>query len=267
LYLINPVHPVKDRRSTCLGAAMPDDTMLWRADLVPQYHAYRAELLAAIDGVLETGRYILAREGATFEQEFAAYLGAEHVGGVANGTDALVLALRILGVGPGDEVITTAFTAFPTIGAIFSVGATPVFVDICPDSLLLDVEQVPAAITPKTRAVVPVHLFGNLVDVERLPEVVGPDIPIIEDPAQAHGSRLRGRAAGTFGDLAGFSFYPTKNLGSYGDGGAIAVKDPERAERLRLLRNHGMPDKDHAEIAGLNSRLDELQAAVLRVKL
>ena len=245
---------------------MPDP-MLWRADLVPQYHAYRDEILAAVERVLDTGRYILAREGTAFEEEFAAYLGAEHVVGVANGTDALVLALQILGVGPGDEVVTTAFTAFPTIGAIFSVGATPVFVDICPDSLLIDIERVPAAITPKTRAIMPVHLFGNLVDVERLREIVGPGIPILEDAAQAHGSTLRGRMAGTFGDLAGFSFYPTKNLGGYGDGGAIVVKDAEQAARLRLLRNHGMPDKDHAEIAGVNSRLDELQAAILRVKL
>jgi dTDP-4-amino-4,6-dideoxygalactose transaminase len=241
--------------------------MIWRCDLVPQYRAYQAEIDAAIAEVLATGRYVLAEQGARFEEEWARYLGVAHAIGVANATDGLTLALEAVGVRPGDEVITTAFTAIPTAAAIVDAGATPVFVDVDPDSFLLDLGEVAAAVTPRTRAVVPVHLFGNVVDVPRLRDVLGPTIPIVEDAAQAHGSTLAGVQAGTMGMCGVFSFYPTKNLGGYGDGGAVVTDDATLAERLRLRRCYGMVDKDHIAIPGVNSRLDELQAAILRVKL
>jgi dTDP-4-amino-4,6-dideoxygalactose transaminase len=177
------------------------------------------------------------------------------------------MALRVLGVEAGDEVITTPFTAIPTIGAVMELGATPVFVDIAPDTYLIDIDAVPSRITQRTRAVLPVHMFGNVVDIPRLRSLVGAGIPIVEDAAQAHGSRLGDRMAGTMGDFATFSFYPTKNLGGYGDGGAIVTGRAEDASRLRAMRNHGMVDKDTCMQAGFNSRLDELQAAILRVKL
>ena len=241
--------------------------MIRRCDLVPQYRAYQAEIDAAIHEVLASGRYVLAEQVARFEESFARYLGVAYAIGVGNATDGLTLALRAVGVEPGDEVITTPFTAIPTVSAIVDAGATPLFVDVCPDSFLLDGEQVAAALTARTRAVVPVHLFGNVVDVERLRDVVGPAMPIVEDAAQAHGSTLRGRHVGTMGTCGVFSFYPTKNLGGYGDGGAVVTNDGAVAERIRLLRNYGMVDKDHIVTHGTNSRLDELQAAVLRVKL
>lgn len=241
--------------------------MIWRCDLVPQYEAYREEIHEAIQRVLPTGRYILAAEVAAFEREFADYTGVEHCVGVANATDALTLALMAHGVGAGDEVITTPFTAIPTGAAIVDAGAKPVFVDIEADTFLMDLEKVAVAITPRTRAIMPVHIFGNVLDVERLREIAGPDMPIIEDASQAHGSTLRGRRAGSFGNAGIFSFYPTKNLGGYGDGGAIVTRDAGLAERLRLLRMYGMTDKDHTVTHGVNSRLDEIQAAILRVKL
>ncbi len=241
--------------------------MIWRCDLLPQYHAYRDEIHAAVDRVLESGRYILASEVAAFEKEFASYLGTQHCVGVANATDGLTLALMALGVGSGDEVITTPFTAIPTVSAIVDTGAKPVFVDICADTFLMDLDQVAAAITPRTKAVVPVHIFGNVVDMPRLREIVPTHIPIIEDASQAHGSTLDGRRAGSFGDASIFSFYPTKNLGGYGDGGAVATNRAELDAKLRLLRMYGMTDKDHTVTHGVNSRLDELQAAILRVKL
>jgi dTDP-4-amino-4,6-dideoxygalactose transaminase len=217
--------------------------------------------------VLSGGRYTLGPELEQFEREFARYLHVPDVIGVADGTRAIVLALRVLGVKPGAEVITTPFTAIPTIGAIIEAGAVPVLVDIDPDTYLVDLDRVAAAVTSKTRAVVPVHMFGNVVDILALRERIGPDIFIVEDAAQAHGSRLGASFAGTMGDIGTFSFYPTKNLGGYGDGGAIICRDPAIADRLRTLRNHGMRDKDICETPGTNSRLDELQAAILRAKL
>jgi dTDP-4-amino-4,6-dideoxygalactose transaminase len=234
---------------------------------VPQYRAHRAAIDAAIRGVLESGRYVLAENVAAFEREFAGYLGVEHAVGVNSGTDALILALRELGVRAGDEVITTPFTAIPTYAAIHHVGAVPVFVDIEPDTFLMDLAQVGAAITPRTRGVVPVHLFGNAVDVEALRAIVGPGRFILEDCAQAHGAEVRGRKAGSLGDAAAFSFYPTKNLGGYGDGGMVTTNDPDLASRLRLRRMYGMVNKDEFVTDGINTRLDELQAAILRVKL
>jgi dTDP-4-amino-4,6-dideoxygalactose transaminase len=241
--------------------------MIWRCDLVPQYHRYRREIELAMARVLESGRYILAEEVAAFEAEFAAYVGMPQGVGVANGTDALTLALMGLGVGPGDEVITSPFTAIPTASAIVDAGATPVFVDVDPDTYLIDIEQASRAVTSRTRAIMPVHIFGNVVDVARLRAAVGPGIPIIEDAAQAHGSRRGPVRAGALAEVSTFSFYPTKNLGGYGDGGMILTRDTALAERLRLLRMYGMTDKDHIVIHGVNSRLDELQAAILRVKL
>jgi dTDP-4-amino-4,6-dideoxygalactose transaminase len=241
--------------------------MIWRCDLVPQYLAYKAEIDAALQEVLASGRYILAEQVGAFEQEFARYLGVRHAIGVANGTDALTLALVALGIGPGDEVITTPFTAIPTVSAIVDTGATPVFVDVRPDTFLLDLDQVGAAVGPRTRAVVPVHLFGNVVDVAQLRARVGPEVAVVEDAAQAHGSTRAGRHAGTLGSCGAFSFYPTKNLGGYGDGGALVTDDEALAERVRRLRTYGMVDKDHIVEHGINTRLDELQAAVLRVKL
>jgi dTDP-4-amino-4,6-dideoxygalactose transaminase len=241
--------------------------MIWRCDLVPQYEAYRDEIHEAIDRVLHSGRYILASEVAAFEREFADYLGVKHGVGVANATDGLTLTLMALGIKSGDEVITTPFTAIPTVSAIIDAGARPVFVDICADTFLMDYEKVAAAITPRTKAIMPVHIFGNVLDVPRLREVAGPAIPIIEDASQSHGSTFRGRQSGSMGDVSVFSFYPTKNLGAYGDGGMVITNSAELFDRLRLLRMYGMRDKDHIVINGVNSRLDELQAAILRVKL
>jgi len=241
--------------------------MILRVDLQAQYLAYRAEIDAAVARVLGGGRYTLGPELEQFEVEFARYLHVPDVVGVADGTRAIVLALRVLGVKPGAEVITTPFTAIPTIGAIIEAGAVPVLVDIDPETYLVDLDQVAAAVTSRTRAVVPVHMFGNVVDIPALRERIGPDIFIVEDAAQAHGSRLGASFAGTMGDIGTFSFYPTKNLGGYGDGGAIVCHNPTIARQLRMLRNHGMRDKDICDTPGTNSRLDELQAAILRAKL
>ena len=172
-------------------------------------------------------------------------MGTHYAVGVANGTDALILALKALGVGVDDEVITTSFTAIPTVSPIVAVGAKPVFTDVDPASFLMDIEQVSQLVTSRTKAIIPVHIFGNMVDIERLRAILPRPIPILEDAAQAHGSTLRRRQAGSMGDASALSFYPTKNLGGYGDGGAIVTDDAELARKLRLLRMYGMIDKDH----------------------
>jgi dTDP-4-amino-4,6-dideoxygalactose transaminase len=241
--------------------------MIWRCDLVPQTEAYRTEILQAIERVLPSGRYILAGECAAFEQEYANYLGAKHCTGVANGTDGLTLALRAFDIGLGDEVITTPYTAIPTASAIIDAGATPVFVDIDPDTFLIDLNQVIKAITNRTRAIMPVHIFGNVVDIPKLRSLLPESIHIIEDAAQSHGSTFRGVQSGTMGDAGVFSFYPTKNLGALGDGGAVVTNCADIDARLRLLRMYGMVDKDTIVCDGVNSRLDEIQAAILRAKL
>jgi aminotransferase EvaB len=241
--------------------------MIWRCDLEPQTQGYRTEILQAIERVLPTGRYILADECAGFEREYASYLGVKHCAAVANGTDGLTLALRAFDIGSGDEVITTPYTAIPTASAIVDAGATPVFVDIKPDTFLIDLDQVLAAVTDRTRAVMPVHIFGNVVDIPNLRSAIPGSIRIIEDAAQSHGSTLAGVQSGTMGDSGVFSFYPTKNLGALGDGGAVVTNDPAIDARLRLLRMYGMVDKDTIVCDGVNSRLDEIQAAILRVKL
>jgi dTDP-3-amino-3,4,6-trideoxy-alpha-D-glucose transaminase len=236
------------------------DVPLFASSLEP----YHDRISDAIDRVARSGRYILGPEVEAFEREFAAYLGVRHCVGVANGTDALTIALRALGVGPGDEVVMPSFTFYATAEAALVMGAKPVFCDIDLDTFCVTPETVKAALTPRTKAIVPVHLFGNVAPVDELREL-GP--PILEDAAQAAGAELNGAKAGALGDAAAFSFFPSKNLPCLGDGGAIATDDDEVAERARLLRFHGSTDKATFTDVGYNSRLDEMQAAVLRVLL
>lgn len=237
-------------------------------DLRSPYRRLQAEIDAAMARVLSSGWYILGPEVRSFEAEFAAYLGVGEVVGVASGTDAVLLALRALGLGPGDEVITVAHTAVATVAAIELSGATPRLVDIDPNTCTLDPAQLAPAITPRTRAVIPVHLYGAPADMAAILSVArAHDLLVIEDCAQAHGARYRGHMVGTLGDVATFSFYPTKNLGALGDGGAVATSRPEIGERLRLLRQYGWRERYISDLPGYNSRLDELQAAILRVRL
>ncbi len=241
--------------------------MIWRCDLTAQYAEHSEAIDRAIREVLASGKYVHGPNVEAFESEFASYVGVSHAVGVNNGTDALMMAMWTLGIRRGDEVITTPFTAIPTYSAIRHVGAVPVFVDIDPETYLMDLSKVSAAITERTRLVVPVHLFGSVVDVPKLRAIVGNDIKILEDCAQAHGATLRGRAAGSFGDVAAFSFYPTKNLGAYGDGGMLVTNDAELARLAKSRRMYGMISKDEFVEDGINTRLDEIQAAILRVKL
>ena len=210
----------------------------------------------------------LGPQNDAFEQEFADYCGAAECVTVGNGTDALHLALRAAGIGPGDEVITVAHTFFATTEAIRMVGATPVFVDIDPDLYTLDPSQIEARLTPRTRAILPVHLYGQLADMEPIMRLAAAHgLTVIEDAAQAHGAAYRGRRAGAVGHLACFSFYFSKNLGAYGEAGAVTTSDPELAQRLRILRDHGSDRRYHHVEYGFNARMDEVQAAVLRIKL
>jgi dTDP-4-amino-4,6-dideoxygalactose transaminase len=218
--------------------------------------------------VLDGGRYILGDEVKAFESEFAGYLGAAHAVGVGNGTDALELALAAVGVGKGDEVVTVSHTAVATVAAIEHLGAVPVLVDIDPATFTMDPAAIEAAVTPRTRAIVPVHLYGQPADLAPIAEVARRrGLKLVEDCAQAHGARYHGKRVGSFGDAAAFSFYPTKNLGAIGDGGAVVTSDDEVAKRARLLREYGWAERYVSHLAGWNTRLDELQAAVLRVKL
>jgi dTDP-3-amino-3,4,6-trideoxy-alpha-D-glucose transaminase len=235
---------------------------------VPLFNSSLAPYMPAIEErlvrVARSGRYILGPEVEAFEREFAAYLGVKHCVGVANGTDALTIALRALGVRPGDEVVMPSFTFYATAEAALAAGAQPVFCDIDPETFCVTAETVKAALTPRTRAIVPVHLFGNVAPVGELCEL-GP--PVVEDAAQAAGAQLDGTSAGALGDAATFSFFPAKNLPCLGDGGAITTDDDDVAERARLLRFHGSKDKRTFTDVGYNSRLDEMQAAVLRALL
>jgi dTDP-4-amino-4,6-dideoxygalactose transaminase len=224
----------------------------------------RAELRAAIDGVLDSEHFILGPQVASFEQELAAYCGAAHGVGVANGTDAITIALRAIGVGPGDEVVVPSFTFYASAEAIPPTGASPVFCDIDPDTYCVTAETVRAALTPRTKAVVVVHLFGNVAPVAEI-EALG--VPVLEDAAQALGSTSTAGRPGALGRAATFSFYPSKNLGCFGDGGMIVTSDEHVAEQARILRFHGSRDKVDYEQLGYNSRLDELQAAIMRVQL
>lgn len=237
-------------------------------DLVQQYATIEAEVSDAVLGVLASGRYIGGPLVEDFEQQLAAYVGTSECVSCHSGTDALYLALRALEIGPGDEVITTSFSFFSTAGTISAVGATPVFVDIDARTFNLDIEQVAAAVTDKTRAIIPVHLFGQPMDMTAVMALAESfHLAVIEDCAQAVGAEWAGRKVGSIGHIGCFSFYPTKNLGACGDGGAITTNDPAIATAIRRLKNHGSQAQYiHLEI-GINSRLDALQAAILQIKL
>jgi dTDP-4-amino-4,6-dideoxygalactose transaminase len=238
-------------------------------DLAAQYGRIRAEVDGAMARVLETTAFIKGEDCGLFEKEFAAYCGAAHAVGVANGTDALILALRAYGVGPGDEVVTVANTFIATGEAILLNGARPVFVDVDPATFTMDPARLEAAITPRTKLVLPVHLYGHPADMDAIRAIAARHrLPVLEDAAQAHGAELRGRRAGTLGHAACFSFYPGKNLGAYGDAGMVVTDDGDFAARVRQIANHGGgANKYDNVVLGTNSRLDTLQAAVLRVKL
>ncbi len=237
-------------------------------DLKPLHSRLGAELAEAAERVLASGWYILGREVEAFERAFAEYHGGGEAVSVANGTDAIELALRAAGVGPGDEVITVAHTAVPTVCAIERAGATPVLVDIDPETYTIDPAAAAAAVTPRTSALVAVHLYGHPADLGALEPLCNKHgLFLVEDCAQSHGARYQGRKVGTFGQAAAFSFYPTKNLGAAGDGGAVLAADPALAARLRRIRNYGQSVRYRHEERGVNSRLDEMQAAILSVKL
>ena len=233
-------------------------------DLKAQLPAYRDAALARITELVDAQQFILGPAVASFEQQLAEYAGTAHAVGVSSGTDALLIALMALGIGPGDEVITTPFTFFATAGVISRLGARPVFADIEPDSFNLDPDRAKAAITDRTAAVIPVHLFGRICALDGWP-VDGPTI--VEDAAQSLGAGRGGKSVGQYGALACVSFFPSKNLGGFGDGGAILARDGDLAERVRCLRVHGAKPKYHHHIVGGNCRLDALQAGVLEVKL
>lgn len=237
-------------------------------DLVKQYEGIKQEVLSEIEGALEGMQLFLGKNVRAFEPAFAAYCGADHGIGVGSGTDALQLALLACDVGPGDEVITVSHTFFATTEAIVLAGARPVFVDIDEETCNMDPSKVEAAITGRTKAILPVHLYGHPVDMDPLIGLARAyGLKIIEDACQAHGSEYKGRRVGSLGDAACFSFYFTKNLGAYGEAGFITTSDPEIAGRCRMLRDHGQSIKYHHAFMGINGRLDEIQAAILNVKL
>lgn len=237
-------------------------------DLKASYLELKAELDAAYQRVMDSGWYILGREVEAFEAEFAEFCGVKHCVGVGNGLDALQLILKAMEVGAGDEVIVPANTYIATWLAASNVGATPVPVEPCGKTFNIDPTRIAAAITPRTKAIIPVHLYGQPADMDPINELAARHgLAVVEDAAQAHGARYKGRRTGSLGHAAGFSFYPGKNLGAQGDGGAITTDDDELARRVRMLRNYGSQQKYVHECQGVNSRLDELQAAFLRVKL
>jgi dTDP-4-amino-4,6-dideoxygalactose transaminase len=236
-------------------------------DLKAQYASIREEIRTAVDAVLESQYFILGPSVAECETLLAPYCGCAHAVGVSSGSDALLIALMAEGIGPGDEVITTPYTFFATAGCIARVGATPVFVDIRPDTFNIDPSQIEARITDKTKAVMPVHLYGQCADMDPILDVAGRHrLPVIEDAAQAIGAEYKGRRAGSLGRYGCFSFFPSKNLGAAGDGGMVVTQDAELAELLRVLRMHGSKPKYYHSLIGGNFRLDALQAAVISVK-
>jgi len=243
-------------------------TDIYMVDLHSQYLRIKEEIDIAIQEVIDSSMFIRGPVLSAFESELSAELGGVGVLGVANGTDALQIALMALGVGPGDEVITPSFTFVATAEAVGLLGATPVFADIDPHTFSIDAEQIQALITGETKAIVPVHLFGQCADMSAIMDIAeSHGIPVIEDAAQAVGARFEGRTAGSMGDFGTLSFFPTKNLACFGDGGAVVSHDPDLLDRARLIANHGSMKKYHNEIIGINSRLDAMQAAILRVKL
>ncbi len=242
--------------------------MIPMVDLKAQYTDIREEIEAGFREVLDSGQFIFGPQVQALEAEIADFLGVPHAVSCASGTDALHLALAAAGIGPGDEVITTAFTFIATAEAIRYVGATPVFVDIDPHSFNIDLGQLEAAVTERTRAVLPVHLFGQPVDMRELQRIAAEhELRIIEDCAQSFGAQRDGVMTGGFGLAGCFSFFPSKNLGGYGDGGLVATGSEAMAEELRVLRNHGSRERYHHHVIGYNSRLDEIQAMILRSKL
>jgi len=233
-----------------------------------EYAETKDEILRAVTEVFESGTLILGQKGRDFEQAYSDYIGVKYGVGCDNGTNAITLALRALGVGDGDEVITVSNTAIPTVSAIVTAGATPVFVDINPETYLMDVTKIEAAVTPRTKAILPVHLYGQCVDMDPLLDIARKfHLYVVEDCAQAHGAEYKGRKAGSMGDISATSFYPTKILGAYGDGGMVNTNNLEVAERLRRLRFYGTEKTYYAIEHGYNSRLDEVQASILLTKL
>ncbi|HHV04793.1 MAG TPA: DegT/DnrJ/EryC1/StrS family aminotransferase [Bacteroidales bacterium] len=237
-------------------------------DLKPEINEHLGEYMKAIEEVLKSAQFIMGPNVKAFEEEVAGYLGVKHAIGVNSGTDALVIALKALGIGEGDEVITTPFTFFATAESITAVGATPVFVDIDESTFNIDPSLIKQAMTKRTKAILPVHLYGQAADMDPIMELAATyGLKVIEDTAQAFGGDYKGRKLGTIGHVGCFSFFPSKTLGAFGDGGLIATDDDEVAEKARMLRVHGSKKKYYNETVGYNSRLDEIQAAVLRVKL
>ncbi|MCH1640245.1 DegT/DnrJ/EryC1/StrS family aminotransferase [Paenibacillus timonensis] len=237
-------------------------------DLKREIAELKPQILQAIEGVLDEAAFIMGSQVKRLEQEVAEYLGTKHAIALNSGTDALVIALLAAGIGPGDEVVTTPFTFFATAEAISRVGAEPVYADVNPLTYNLDLDGLEAVITPRTKAIIPVHLFGRPLDMDRLMEQARRHgLIVIEDTAQAFGAEAGGRKAGTIGEMGCYSFFPSKNLGAYGDGGLLVTDDPELAEAAAMLRTHGSKRKYINERVGFNSRLDEIQAAILRVKL
>lgn len=242
--------------------------MIPMVDLKRQYQMLKADIDAAISHVLEDTRFILGPNVGALEEEIAAYHGVRHAVGVANGTDALLLALRACGIGEGDEVITTPFTFIATAEVIAVLKARPVFVDITPDTYNLDCGQIAGKITAKTKAIIPVHLFGHPADMKSIMEIARQyNLKVIEDCAQAFGATYHGEKVGAIGDIGCFSFFPSKNLAGYGDGGMIVTNSDEAASMVRMLHNHGSSKRYYHQEIGYNSRLDEIQAAIIRVKL
>ncbi len=241
--------------------------MISLVDLTAQYHSIKKEIDAAVLSTLESGHFILGPQVVKFEESIAAYLGVQHAVGLASGTDALVIALRALNIGEGDEVIIPAYTFFATAGTVMSVGAKPVIVDVDPQSYEVDITKIEAAITPKTKAIIPVHLYGHPAEMDPIMEIAHKHgLKVIEDNAQGFGAEYLGKKTGSFGDIGCLSFFPTKNLGAYGDGGAVVTNDPALAEQMRMLRAHGWKKKYYSEMVGYNSRLDAMQAAILQAK-
>jgi len=237
-------------------------------DLSRQYKSIKKEIDQAVGRVLDSGWFILGKEVASFEKEFARYCGAKYCIGVGNGLEALQVSLMALGIGRGDEVITTPLSAAATILAIIHAGATPVFVDIDLKTYNIDVAQIESAITKKTKAIIPVHLYGQMVDMQEVMRIARKrGIRVVEDCAQAHGAVMQNKKAGVWGDIGAFSFYPSKNLSAFGDGGCVVTNNKAMAEKIKALRDYGQVNRYDHQYLGLNSRLDEVQAAILRVKL
>ncbi|NLD81439.1 MAG: DegT/DnrJ/EryC1/StrS family aminotransferase [Smithella sp.] len=242
--------------------------MIPMVDLKRQYSRLKSEIDRVVGQALEQTQFILGPNVGKLEEEVAAYHGLPHAIGCANGTDALLLALRACGIGPDDEVITTPFTFIATAEVIALVGARPVFVDICADTFNMDPDRITAKITSRTKAIIPVHLFGHAADMDLIMDIAKKNnLKVIEDCAQAFGAKYRGQTIGTMGDAGCFSFFPSKNLGCYGDGGMVVTRDEQIASKIKMLRNHGSAVRYYHSEVGYNSRLDEIQAAILRVKL